>query len=266
MTSRWSDLSRPPLSATRLDRAFAHHPVWREVQLLIETESTNALAGAAVRDGAAEGLVILAEEQTSGRGRLDRTWQSPPRAGILMSMVLRPTVSPASWPLLSLLAGLSVVEAVVAVGKVDAVLKWPNDVLFGGKKLGGILAERVEDAVVVGVGLNVSTRAEELPVEQATSVAIAVKEVLRAFGRRYVEWRDTFGDASSVLPAYRERCETIGHQVRIDLPAGDVVTGIATDVDDEGCLVVRDDHTGTERAWRVGDVTHVRRATEGYEH
>jgi BirA family biotin operon repressor/biotin-[acetyl-CoA-carboxylase] ligase len=135
-------------------------------------------------------------------------------------------------------------------------------------KLGGILVERIDDAVVVGIGLNVSTTREELPVETATSLALVggatdrevlVREVLRAFGRRYDAWRDTDGSATTVIPAYRERCETIGHQVDLHLPGGEVVRRLATGVDDTGRLVLRDEETGDERAVLVGDVTHVRK-------
>jgi BirA family biotin operon repressor/biotin-[acetyl-CoA-carboxylase] ligase len=185
-----------------------------------------------------------------------------------MSVLLRPTVEPASWPLIPLLTGLAVVEAILAVGRVEASLKWPNDVLVDERKIAGILSERVGDAVVVGVGLNVSARADELPVETATSLALAggatdreiiAKEVLRALARRYAVWHDTGGATSSVIPAYRERCETIGHHVEVQVPGGDFVRGEATAIDEAGRLVVRDEASGAERAWLVGDVTHVRR-------
>jgi len=268
VTSPWSDLDRPPLSAARLNRALDGGPVWREIRVVASTESTNEAVAAVARDGGGEGFVVIAEQQTAGRGRLDREWSSPARAGILMSALLRPQVDVAAWPLIPLLTGLAVVEAVVAVGGVEASLKWPNDVLVDGLKLAGILVERVDDAVVVGVGLNVSTRPEELPVATATSLAILggatdreiiAKEVLRALARRYAVWHDTGGAAASVIPAYRERCETIGHHVELQLPAEEVVRGVATAVDDSGRLVVRDEATGAERAWLVGDVTHVRK-------
>lgn len=269
MTSVWSDLDRPPLSASRLNRALGHGPVWREIQVRPTVASTNSEVAAAARAGAAEGLVVIAEHQAAGRGRLDRRWAAPARSGVLMSLLVRPQVSVAAWPVLPLLTGLAVVEAVVGVGGVDARLKWPNDVMAGGRKLGGVLVERVDDAVVVGVGLNVTTRPDELPVATATSLALAggvtdrepiVKEVLRAFARRYLEWLDTGGSAGSVLPAYRERCETIGCRVELALPGGDVVRGVAVAVDDEGRLVVHDEATGADRGWLVGDVAHVRKA------
>lgn len=236
---------------------------------MAETTSTNADVAAEARDRAAEGLVITAEHQSSGRGRLDRQWESPPRAGVLVSALLRPPVAASAWPLLPLLTGLAVVEAVISVGRLDARVKWPNDVMVGGRKLAGILCERVDDAVVVGVGLNVSLTADELPIETATSLAIEggitdreplLKELLRSLARRYLAWCDTAGAPGSVLPAYRERCETIDRDIMLALPGGQTVTGVATAIDDEGSLVVLDNATGRTRSWLVGDVTHVRSA------
>jgi BirA family biotin operon repressor/biotin-[acetyl-CoA-carboxylase] ligase len=269
MTSPWSDLSRPPLSQSRVRRALRGSELWHDVRVVTSTTSTNLEVAAAARAGETAGLVVIAEEQTAGRGRLDRRWQSPPRAAAMLSALVRPTVAVASWQLLPLLTGLAAVEAVAAVGAIDAALKWPNDVMVDERKLGGILLERVGDAAVIGIGINVSTRAAELPVETATSLALAggstdreilVTELLRALERRYLAWRDTDGAMTSVIPAYRERCETIGQQVEVHLPGGDVVRGVATDVDDGGRLVVRDEDTGTVRSWLVGDVTHVRKA------
>jgi len=268
MATEWSDLSRPPLSIVNTQRAFARHPLWREIRIVRSTESTNTDLVASARGGDPEGVVLIAEAQTSGRGRVDRAWVSPARAAVTMSWLLRPVPDPATWPLLPLMAGLAVIEAVESVGQVEAFLKWPNDVMVDGLKLGGILAERVEAAVVIGVGLNVSTRRDELPVQTATSLAlvggvtdreILIREVLRAFGRRYAAWRDTAGSADSVIPAYRERCETIGHQVDLHLPGGEVVRALATGVDGSGRLLLRDEASGEERAVLVGDVTHVRK-------
>lgn len=233
------------------------------------TTSTNADVAALARAGEPEGIVVIAEQQTAGRGRLDRRWQAPARAGVLLSVLLRPPVDVAAWPLLPLLAGLAVVEGVQAVGQVTAGLKWPNDVLVDGYKLGGILVERVDAAVVVGIGVNVSTRLDELPVETATSLAILggitdreilVKEILRSLDRRYAAWRDTGGEPDTVIPAYRERCETIDHHVEVQLPGGVLVRGLANGIDGDGRLLVRDD-AGANHAFLVGDVTHVRKVS-----
>ena len=267
MPGPWSDLDRPPLSATRLTAALCREGLWREIRVVGTVQSTNAEVRAAADRGVGEGLVVIAEQQSAGRGRLDRVWESPPRAGVLMSMLVRPAVPAARLPLLPLLTAVSVVEAVRGVAELPAKVKWPNDVLIDGRKLGGILVERAGvDAAVIGIGVNVTTRAEELPVPEATSVQLAggvsdreslVKEILRSFERRYVAYVDARGAPASVLPAYRELCETVGRRVAVMLPDGASVRGTATAIDEGGMLVVRQDD-GLERSLSVGDVVHVR--------
>jgi BirA family biotin operon repressor/biotin-[acetyl-CoA-carboxylase] ligase len=265
--SAWTDLDRPPLSLGRLRAALRDDPVWHELRLLDSTESTNAVAATAARDGAAEGLVVVAEQQRSGRGRLDRRWESPPRAGVLLSGLVRPAAPPATWPLVPLLAGVAAVEAIRSVARLPVRLKWPNDVIVDDRKLGGILVERVDDgAVVIGIGINVSTRPDELPVATATSIGIEggatdreplVKELLRAMSRRYSAFRAADGAPRSVVPAYREVCETIGRRVVVHVTGREPHRGLATDVDDSGMLVVRAD-AGRQTTWSAGDVVHVR--------
>lgn len=265
VASRWSDLDRPPLSASRLRHALVDGGGWRAVEVVESTASTNADVAAAARRGEPAGLVLLAEAQTSGRGRLDRRWEAPARACVLGSVLLRPGPPASSWPLLGLLAGVAVAEALRSVAEVPAVLKWPNDVLLSGRKVAGILAERVDDAVVVGIGVNVSVRAGELPVPTATSVALEggvadreslAKEIFRAFGRRLATWTDANGAPPAVLPAYREICDTIGRDVVVELPGGSRMNAFAQAVDDSGRLVVRRPDGSTE-ALSVGDVVHV---------
>ena len=260
----YEDLGRPPLSELALRRAVAEDPIglWREVRVLAETESTNAVAAEAARAGAAEGLVVVAESQTAGRGRLGRTWVSPPRAGLTFSVLLRPQVpDPAEWGWLPLLTGAAVVSAVRAQTGLDAVVKWPNDVLVGGRKLAGILAEAIHPgAVVIGCGLNVTTRADELPPDvAATSLAIegartidrsvVLRALLRALAVVYDGWQI---DPAPQRDAYRAVCATVGSAVRLDLPGGSAVTGVAEEVDAEGRLVV----DGTPYA--SADVVHLR--------
>src|SRR5689334_12500991 len=151
--------------------------LWREVRAVAETGSSNADLLAAAGAGAAEGTALVAEAQTAGRGRLGRRWASPPRAGLTFSVLLRPGGVPAAllgW--LPLLAGVATAAAVHAVAAVDATLKWPNDVLVGERKLGGILAERAGAAVVIGIGINVwQARADLPPDAAATSLALAAE-------------------------------------------------------------------------------------------
>lgn len=244
----YGDLDRPPLRATAL--AHALEPDGWRVEVVEQAGSTNALVAERARAGEAHGLVVVAEEQTAGRGRLDRTWVSPPRAGLTASVLLRP-VEPWGW--VPLLGGLAVALAVREVAEVDAVLKWPNDVLIAGRKVCGLLAEAVDGAVVLGFGLNVTTRADELPVPEATSLLLAGATVtdrdtlLRAVLRRL---SGALGDRDA--GGYRTLCSTLGREVRVELPGGQSVTGVAEQVDDEGRLVV----DGTPYA--AGDVVHLR--------
>src|SRR5947207_10649635 len=169
--SPYSDLDRPPLSAPALRRALVvPGGLWTDIRVEPETGSTNADVLAAAKQGAPEGLVVVAERQTAGRGRFDRRWESPPRAGLTLSVLLRP-VRISGW--LPLLAGVALVETVRRLGEVDAVLKWPNDLLVDERKCAGILAESAGDAVAVGIGLNVTLREPELPVPDATSLQLA---------------------------------------------------------------------------------------------
>lgn len=246
--------------------------LWSRLQVTPETGSTNADVSAAALAGAPEGLVVVAEQQTAGRGRRDRQWVAPARAGLTLSVLLRPDVPRPQWGWLPLLAGVALWEAVERVAEVDAALKWPNDLLVQDAKCAGILAEVAGDAVVVGIGLNVTTRVAELPPVTglpATSLQLAgakstdrdplLKALLRGFARWYAGWREAGGDAElcGLLGAYRRGCSTIGRTVRVQVPGGDDLTGEATGVDAAGQLVIRT-ADGTEKRVSAGDVLHVR--------
>ncbi|MBM2622581.1 biotin--[acetyl-CoA-carboxylase] ligase [Actinoplanes sp. LDG1-06] len=283
MASPFTDLDRPPLSARSLERALlTPGSLWTRLDVRAETASTNADAATAAADGASEGLIVVAEQQTAGRGRRDRQWSSPARAGLTLSVLLRPgradhergwpALTPSSFGWLPLLAGVALREAVERVAEVEASLKWPNDLLVGEGKGAGILAEVFGDAVVVGIGLNVTTRPEELPETTglpATSLRVAgaavtdrdplLRAVLRGFASWYAGWREAAGDAemSGLLAAYRRGCATIGRPVRVMLPAGDTLVGEATEVDRDGQLIVRT-ADGVPHRVSAGDVLHVR--------
>ena len=252
--SSFGDLERPPLRERSLQRALAPDG-WR-LEVVERTGSTNALVADRALAGEPAGLVVVAESQEAGRGRLDRTWVSPPRAGLTFSVLLRPDLSTQQMSWLPLLTGLAVASALRDNAEVDALLKWPNDVLVGGRKLCGVLAEMpLPGAVVVGVGLNVTTRASELPNDQATSLrlcgagtsdrATVLRAVLRSLSR-------VLRDVDAAQAAYRELCSTLGGQVRVDLPGGSSVSGRAEAVDPAGHLVV----DGVTYA--AGDVVHLR--------
>ncbi|MFE9772625.1 biotin--[acetyl-CoA-carboxylase] ligase [Streptomyces sp. NPDC005931] len=274
---RWSDLDRPPLNAAALRRGLVREgALWSQVEVVQRTGSTNSdLVAMAAEGRAAEGAVLIAEEQTAGRGRLDRRWTAPARSGLFFSVLLDPAEVPVHhWGWLPLLTGVAVATGLSRAAGVDTALKWPNDVLVtvGGeeRKAGGILAERAgERGVVIGVGINVSLRADELPVPQAGSLALAgavstdrdplLRGVLRALEEWYVKWRRAGGDAGlcGLQEAYAAGCATLGRTVRAELPGDRSVTGEAVAVDGDGRLVLAT-ADGVQEPVGAGDIVHLR--------
>jgi BirA family biotin operon repressor/biotin-[acetyl-CoA-carboxylase] ligase len=272
---RWSDLERPPLHALGLRRALVRAGgLWSSLDVVPSTGSTNTdLAGRAGE--LVEGAVLVAEEQTRGRGRLDRTWSAPARSGLFFSVYLEPgdEVPVERWGWLPLLTGVAVATALSRTAGVDTALKWPNDLLVTvdgeERKAGGILAERVGAGVVVGVGLNVSLRAEELPVPTAGSLVLAgavsadrdplLRAVLRSLEHWYGDWRAVAGDpaGSRLQEAYAAGCSTLGRMVRAELPGGHTLTGEAVAVDGDGRLVLGTAE-GVQRPVGAGDIVHLR--------
>ena len=268
---------RPPLDGVALTKQVVRPDgLWREVLVVERTGSTNTDCAARARAGAPEGLVLAAEEQTAGRGRLGRTWLSPPRAALTFSVLLRPVgVPPVRRGWLPLLAGVAAATAVRQVSGLDVRLKWPNDLLLGPRKLAGILAEQSGGAVIAGIGVNVSATRGDLPATgaaalPATSLLLEgsasldrerlLGEILAQIERWYQAWRDTQipGDpqASGLRAAYLGLCSTLGRDVRADLPAGTVIRGTAAGIDTEGRLIVRT--PDGEVAVSAGDVRHLR--------
>jgi BirA family biotin operon repressor/biotin-[acetyl-CoA-carboxylase] ligase len=253
---------------------------YARVDVVDVTGSTNADLREAVAAGAADRTVLIAEQQTAGVGRRARSWSSPKGAGLYLSVALRPSgVSFSALGSLSVVAGLAV-RAVASELGVDAVLKWPNDVLAGPDraKCAGILAEAVagpEPSVVLGIGLNVQPLGEDVPAgpgglpatslaEQGavnpdrTDVALALLTRFDALERR---WRLAGGDLTEagLLGDYRAHCATLGQHVRVELPDGAPLTGRAADIDPAGQLLV-DVADGRRLTVFAGDVVHVRPA------
>ena len=234
---------RPPLDPDRLAT-----PVDWSVEVVDETPSTNALVADRARAGASEGLVVVAEHQTAGRGRLDRTWETPARSALTVSVLLVPHAPASDWPWLPLLTGYAASVALRRLGA-DAALKWPNDLLLDDRKVGGILTERIDaprgPAVIVGVGLNVDQTRAELPHEAATSLALEGVDVDRTdllgalLERLRVEY-DAFGrgELAALREAYTNACATVGREVRVELPTGETLTGRASGIDEGGRLLV----------------------------
>lgn len=256
---------------------------WVEV-----TGSTNVDAMELARQGAPEGIVLVADHQSAGRGRAGRTWTAPPGAGLLVSMLLRPPA--AMVDLCTMAVAVAAAEATERVAGFAPRLKWPNDLVWPGdgsapdRKLAGILAEADWPAtssisagwkppadhdravVVVGIGINVAWPSERPP--ELAEIAVAIDEIteapvdredllialLTALAPRYEALVD--GDRASLLSAWRTRSATLGQRVRIDLGTTDV-EGTAVDITDDGHLVV-DDLDGGRRTFAVGDVVHLR--------
>jgi BirA family biotin operon repressor/biotin-[acetyl-CoA-carboxylase] ligase len=226
--------------------------------------STNDRARELASEGAND-VVVLADEQTGGRGRRGRAWSSPP-GGVWMSLALRPSLPPARVPMLTLAAAVAVTDAAREAG-VDAAIKWPNDVIVpgdgprGGDKLAGTLTEMEGEAsavtwAVVGVGVNANVDPEALA-EDATSVRAEVGDVSRrVFVQRILERFDELRDEpDTILDAWRERTATLGERVRVELN-DETVVGDAVDVTEHGALVF--ETTDGERVIHAGDCEHLR--------
>jgi BirA family transcriptional regulator, biotin operon repressor / biotin---[acetyl-CoA-carboxylase] ligase len=262
--------ARPLMNAAGLHESLTGPGrFWREIRIVDETGSTNSDLVAGAGQGLAEGVVLVAEAQSAGRGRMGRQWLSPPHAGLTFSVLLRPAGVPQAlrgW--VPLLTGLALARALREQAKVDAWLKWPNDVQVNGAKLVGVLAEQAGDAIVVGAGVNVSTRRDELLQAEATSLVLegaAVTDrsrllvsMLDEIERWYLAWAGHKGDASrsGLSQEYQRLCATLGRQVEVSLPGGQTVSGLAREVDDVGRLVVG---SGSDLVpVSAGDVIHVR--------
>jgi BirA family transcriptional regulator, biotin operon repressor / biotin---[acetyl-CoA-carboxylase] ligase len=211
-----------------------------------EVGSTNDIAAALADRDASEGLVVLADRQTAGRGRLGRSWASPAGAGIYASVVLRPSLPVAT--LLTIAAGVAVAEGIASATGLSPHVKWPNDVHVSGRKLAGILAEGAVGHVVVGIGINVQSAAYPADVAtHATSIeaelsrpvdrGLVLAECLIALASRYRELQD--GRGRSVVDAWRGRAaQMLGRRVKWESAEGQQI-GLAENIDDDGALIVK---------------------------
>jgi len=234
----------------------AHGCPWPAPSYLPTTGSTNADAAQLVRQGAPDGSCVVAGEQTAGRGRHGRHWVSDPGAGLWLSTVLRGVSDPTRVPPI---AALAVRDVARQLGDLQLSIKWPNDVLAtDGRKIAGILAEVVGDAVVVGIGINVDYSASALPDEAATSWFLETGQhpnrsdllaglLVRLFERGRLGW-------PALLDDYRAACVTLGARVRVSLPGGEEFEGVGEALDESGHLVVRSGQS--LRTVVAGDVIH----------
>jgi BirA family biotin operon repressor/biotin-[acetyl-CoA-carboxylase] ligase len=264
-----STRARLDVTAVRRD-LVGPHLSWRRLDVVETTGSTNA--DLLARHGAGEdidGAVLIAEHQSAGRGRNGRTWSTPARSQIALSVgIAARGVPPAVWGWIPLMTGVAVVDAIRATAGVDAQLKWPNDILVGEGKLAGILAEVAapDPVIVVGLGLNVTLTADEAPDPRATSLLMLgstmldrsalLGAVLAELSVRIDRWRAANGADALLVEDYRRLSSTLGTRVRATLPGGRDIVGIATDLDQSGQLSI---DTGAQTvAVSAGDITHLR--------
>ena len=211
-----------------------------------------------VREGKSEvGDVIVAEYQTAGRGRLDRSFEAARGTALLFSFYIQPRRNRDDWGWIPLIAGYSVAQSLDAF---HAVVKWPNDILIRGRKVSGLIAEVVGDGVVIGIGVNVGMEENQLPVETATSLLVEggedisrnelLCEILEEFEEHFLHWDQ---GVNEIQPLYKHLSATIGHEVRVEYPGGALQHGVAEGVSDTGALIL-DDGTHVQSA----DVIHLR--------
>jgi BirA family transcriptional regulator, biotin operon repressor / biotin---[acetyl-CoA-carboxylase] ligase len=271
------DQFRTPLDAAALRSELVGTGLgWRQLDVVEQTGSTNAdLLARAAGGTDISGAVLIAEDQTAGRGRHGRVWSASPRAQITMSVAINVVnVPPTGWGWLPLATGVAVVDAVAPLlPGVELGLKWPNDVLAGAPdspgKLAGILAEVARPVVVIGLGLNVTQAPEAVDGPGANlptslfDLGVAapdrdqlVRTVLRELGGRIVAWQAARGADWQLAADYRARSLTIGSRVRAQLPGGKEIVGTASGIDDHGRLCLETGHETVVVS--AGDVVHLR--------
>jgi len=268
-----SNRARLDVTAVRRDLVGPSLP-FRRLDLVETTGSTNAdLLARHGAGGDIDGAVLIAEHQSAGRGRNGRSWSTPPRSQIALSVGIDASAVPtAAWGWVPLLTGVAVLDAVRATTGVDATLKWPNDILVGDRKLAGILAEVAapDPLIVVGLGLNVTLTADEAPDPRATSLLMLgstmldrsalLGAVLAELSVRIDRWRSAGGPDALFVEDYRRRSSTLGTRVRATLPGDREIIGIATDLDESGQLSI---DTGAQTVTvSAADITHLRPADE----
>jgi BirA family transcriptional regulator, biotin operon repressor / biotin---[acetyl-CoA-carboxylase] ligase len=241
----------------------------RDIHRYVSTDSTNSRAKELAAEGAAEGVLVIAEEQARGRGRLDRPWVSPGGENIFVSLILRPSLPPQTASRMMLLTAVAAADALIAATGLKATVKWPNDVLVGGRKIAGILLEMaVEmdavDYIVVGIGINVNSAANRFPADIRGKVTSVLTETGKPFSRvlllaRFLELLEQGYNAvresgfEPIITRWKALTDMLGKQATIRTIDGSY-QGVITDMDHDGFLIIRDEQ-GAERRLVSGDIT-----------
>ncbi len=238
---------QPVLDAAVLAQGLHTQIIGKSLHYFHRVESTNDTAKTLAEQGAAEGTVVVASEQSAGRGRLGRPWSSPP-GGLWFSVILRPRRPAAEWPRLAFAASVAVASAIERLLGIPTQVKWPNDLVLDGRKLGGVLLEAAGGYVVVGIGLNANVRLSAFPPDLAAVVTSLeerlgypvdlvglTQEILRDLEHAYQAVLD---DPDALMEQWRVRSITLGRHVRV-VGSGTACEGVAESVDADGALVVR---------------------------
>jgi BirA family biotin operon repressor/biotin-[acetyl-CoA-carboxylase] ligase len=249
---------RPLLDVSMIAELVSQY--WR-VSVVEVTGSTQLdLLEKAKLSAVQDGEVLLTEYQESGKGRLDRTFEAAPSTALMFSLYIEPAIEKSEWSFIPLLAGLSVALSVNEINpSINVTLKWPNDLLIGEKKLGGIIAQATENGVVLGIGINVEMDVNQLPVAHATSLLLEAADNLNrnsicaAILNTFRDLLERWIAGEDLLHLYYERSATLGREVAIQLPGNKSVSGLASSFSRSGELILED---GTRVT--VGDVIHLR--------
>jgi BirA family biotin operon repressor/biotin-[acetyl-CoA-carboxylase] ligase len=253
-----TDAPRAPLDKKRISQEISRY--WRVSVVEVTGSTQDDLFQLASNNTALPKTILASEYQSSGRGRLDRTFTAAPHSALTFSFYIEPTVDKEEWSFLTLLAGVSVHEALQKLDPtINVGVKWPNDLLINGKKFAGMIAQAANKGIVIGIGINVGMAEDELPVENATSLAIEGfaeldRNILLATIINHIEINFQMWElGNSFIAQYRDASITIGNDVEVTLPGGEVIQSTATGISDTGGLLLADGREVT-----VGDVVHLR--------
>ena len=239
--------------------------VGKKILFLEEVGSTNDEARRLAKLGEKEGTVVVAASQVKGKGRFDRRWISP-TGGIYLSIILKPYVSQSKLPVLTLLSAVAVVRTIRGLAKLDASVKWPNDIEISGKKVGGILCEAVKNTIIIGIGINLNTGLSIFPAslrKQVTSVKFETGAILKRdkvimilleeFDKLYSDFLNRKQD--EIVSEWSSFCRTLGDKVGVETMDG-IISGFAEKVGSRGELLVRG-YDGKIKKVFSGDVIKV---------
>ena len=260
-----------PLQAEEIIRGIETRRLGKKIHYFVEIDSTNVYAHKLAQEGAAEGEVVIAEAQTHGKGRMGRSWVSPPYRNLYLSVILRPKLAPPHAAQITLMCAVALAETVQSFLPFRPEIKWPNDILAGGKKLAGILTESSVEAdrvrfVIVGIGVNLNFPKELMPKaiqDVATSIFILTQKTVdrEAFARRLIQDLDRCygelenGGFASIAERWESFFQLKGKKVKVEM-MDQAILGKAMGIDSEGALILQDEG-GCQRKIVAGDVIPV---------